>query len=115
VSKRVNIQRLKTDIWGNIRTNMPSVEPENNPLPEHSRDPSTGDVVPKSALSFQDMICELAAGDEVRQKDVTLPFYFICLLHLANEHVSHFCLFCCTVEVIVSLFSLLDNSLVPQR
>jgi condensin complex subunit 2 len=88
VSKRVNIQRLKTDIWGNIRTNMPSVEPENSPVAASSPDPSKG-TVPQTALSFQDMICELAAGDEVRQKDVTLPFYFICLLHLANEHVRY--------------------------
>jgi hypothetical protein len=36
------------------------------------------------------MISDLAAGDEVRQRDVSLPFYFICLLHLANEHVSLF-------------------------
>ena len=38
--------------------------------------------------SFQDLVCEISSGQ--RQKDVTLPFYFICLLHLANEKVTLF-------------------------
>lgn len=38
--------------------------------------------------SFQDLVCEISSGQ--RQKDVTLPFYFICLLHLANEKVTMF-------------------------
>jgi hypothetical protein len=36
--------------------------------------------------SFQDLVCDISSGQ--RQKDVTLPFYFICLLHLANEKVT---------------------------
>ena len=36
-------------------------------------------------MSFQDLVCDITTGQ--RQKDVTLPFYFICLLHLANEKV----------------------------
>ena len=61
-----------------------------------------------NTLSFQQMIYQLAStsstssycnGDAAAaaaavketNQDVTLPFYFICLLHLANEHVSdHF-------------------------
>jgi len=59
-----------------------------------------------NTLSFQHMIYQLAStsstssycnGDAAAaavketNQDVTLPFYFICLLHLANEHVSdHF-------------------------
>ena len=85
MSKRVNIQRLKTDIWSNIRTAMPSVE---NDIENAGFTPAGAtEKAPSTALSFQNMIAELAEGDEVRQKDVTLPFYFICLLHLANEHV----------------------------
>ena len=84
MSKRVNIQRLKADIWGNIRTALPGVDGE-----EVSSDLSAAtDAAKAPGMSFQNMIGELAEGDEVRQRDVTLPFYFICLLHLANEHVS---------------------------
>ena len=36
-------------------------------------------------ISFQDLVCDITTGQ--KQKDVTLPFYFICLLHLANEKV----------------------------
>jgi hypothetical protein len=97
VSKRVNIQRLKTDIWGNIRSALPAADQDHDghdtenhqpsavPRPDKLSGVSTGD---REALSFQSMISDLAAGDEVRQRDVSLPFYFICLLHLANEHVS---------------------------
>jgi condensin complex subunit 2 len=97
VSKRVNIQRLKTDIWGNIRSALPAADQDHDghdtenhqpsavPRPDKLSGVSTG---AREALSFQSMISDLAAGDEVRQRDVTLPFYFICLLHLANEHVS---------------------------
>jgi hypothetical protein len=36
-------------------------------------------------LSFQELINDIAV--EQKQKDVSLSFYFICLLHLANEKV----------------------------
>ena len=36
-------------------------------------------------LSFQNIISDLSITQQ--QKDVSLPFYFICLLHLANEKV----------------------------
>jgi len=53
---------------------------------------------PQQQLSFQEVITEIAGEDGgARQQDVTLPFYFICLLHLANEHVS------CFVDVVVSV------------
>ena len=39
----------------------------------------TGEV-----LSFQELVCDIA-NEEKCQKDVTVSFYFICLLHLANE------------------------------
>ncbi len=70
VSKRVNIQKLKADIWHNIQTNL---EDEQQSETEES-------------MSFQGLIQDLAANP--RQKDVTVSFYFICLLHLANENVS---------------------------
>jgi hypothetical protein len=38
-------------------------------------------------LSFQELINDIAV--EQKQKDVSLSFYFICLLHLANEKVIY--------------------------
>ena len=36
-----------------------------------------------AGLSFQDVINTLAPEESA---DVTTPFYFVCMLHLANEH-----------------------------
>ncbi len=38
------------------------------------------------SLSFQGVVAQLA--EEQKQNDVSLSFYFICLLHLANEKVT---------------------------
>ena len=77
VSKRVNIQRLKTDIWTDIEHTLGPAE--STPAAKQS----SGNT---EEMSFQEMISDIAANNP-RQKDVSLPFYFICLLHLANEHV----------------------------
>ena len=37
-----------------------------------------------ATISFQDAVREME--EQKTQADVTLPFYFICMLHLANEH-----------------------------
>lgn len=91
VSKRVNIQRLKTDIWSDIEHTL-GVDgaaegrvPTSKGIDAASASPSEK---PES-MSFQSMISDIAS--QPRQKDVSLPFYFICLLHLANEHVSVLC------------------------
>jgi len=73
VSKRVNIQKLKADIWQNIRQKVKIEAPDNS-----------GMVGDQQDMSFQGLIQDLAANP--RQKDVTVSFYFICLLHLANEN-----------------------------
>lgn len=103
VSKRINIQRLKKDIWSGIgdkldtssRSTDPNNAGENNaPSSSSSSSSSSAEGVTKAhqsfgtTTSFQELISNIAA--KPRQDDVTLPFYFICLLHLANEHVSHY-------------------------
>jgi hypothetical protein len=40
-----------------------------------------------SELSFQSLLCEMASSPSMRQQDASLSFYFISLLHLANEKV----------------------------
>lgn len=87
-------------------------------------------------LSFQQMIYQLASssstsgsrncnGDAITtaaattsskesNQDVTLPFYFICLLHLANEHVSYLlskyllALPCYNLYIFLHFFTLLN-------
>eukprot|EP01034_Spumella_vulgaris_P026475 gene26475-33056_t len=73
-SKLVNIQRLKMDIWAGVDNTLHIDEP----VPEKATE-----KVPET-LSFQHLISDIAA--DPRQKDVSISFYFICLLHLANEH-----------------------------
>ena len=106
VSKRVNIQRLKIDIWSNLSSQLPvEADPVRklfvffaflttfifNSLrfPIFLFQATPPHRPPQQQLSFQEIITEIAGEDGgARQQDVTLPFYFICLLHLANEHVS---------------------------
>ena len=81
-SKRVNVKKLKTDIWTKL---------ENDCSSEGNENISTSDTDPTSTsspteLSFQDVISDIA--QDQTQKDASLSFYFICLLHLANEKVQ---------------------------
>lgn len=87
-SKRVNVRKLKTDIWDELECvkEFPVKTLET--------------VTPQAQVSFQDMISTVA--NKQTQKDVSVSFYFICLLHLANEKViSH--LICIVMCVICAL------------
>jgi hypothetical protein len=94
VSKRINIQRLKTDIWKGLSTKMDL--PLDEQLATENSEPNATTMkpialgkssanIPTQTVSFQELIADIA--ENPRQSDVTLPFYFICLLHLANENV----------------------------
>jgi len=78
IAKKVDVKRLKHDLWVEVDSHLKSEEK----LDEEQEDfPST----PKCSgpLSFQRTV--LAMEEAKSQVDVTLPFYFICILHLANE------------------------------
>ncbi len=47
---------------------------------------SSDSAEPKEKVSLQEVVTHMSENET--QKEVTFPFYFICLLHLANEHVS---------------------------
>ncbi len=47
---------------------------------------SSESVETKEKISLQEVVTHMSENET--QKEVTFPFYFICLLHLANEHVS---------------------------
>lgn len=74
-SKRVNVGKLKRDLWERLETTM---APKNLDRSDES---------PDGSVSFQDVVAGF--GGQQKQSDATLPFYFICLLHLANEKVIH--------------------------
>ena len=83
VAKRVNVRKLKGDLWSHISVQVGSTDKtlaEGDNLPKAKK--STGNA---EKLSFQEVVNDLAIGQQ--QSEVTLPFYFICLLHLANEKV----------------------------
>ena len=79
IAKKVDVRRLKRDLWTGIEASIVTDTMVSDADDgDDSQDESHAD-----GLSFQ----ETVRGMEERktQVDVTLPFYFICVLHLANE------------------------------
>jgi condensin complex subunit 2 len=89
VAKKVDVKRLKKDLWIELEAKL--AEPAKlGEHKDHDADDSSmslSDAVtpskPSLPLSFQKAVQDLEATKT--QADVTLPFYFICILHLANE------------------------------
>ena len=94
VAKKVDVKRLKRDLWSELESRFT----ESTLSIDNNIDLSTDDIetspsspiigiLPKSSeptvVSFQETVRIL--GVEQSQADITLPFYFICILHLANE------------------------------
>ncbi|GMM55225.1 condensin subunit [Maudiozyma humilis] len=75
VSKKVDVRRLKNNVWKAIRVLV-----EEQP-------PSDAETAPVITLSFRDIAHEMAkAYPKELLKDISTSFCFICLLHLSNEH-----------------------------
>ena len=100
VAKKVDVKRLKKDLWNNLETKTSVKEEEkvddndveengSDNMDEDNKDNDDGTTTDDKAeekegtVSFQDTVKELAASQG--QSEVTLPFYFICVLHLCNE------------------------------
>jgi condensin complex subunit 2 len=84
VAKKVDVKRLKKDLWSELETNFVSAGEENEPDNEdEERKAPITPVEETKCLSFKKTVQDMEVGQA--QGDVTLPFYFICLLHLANE------------------------------
>ena len=110
VAKRINVKQLKIDIWREI-AQLAGVEREGESKAagssEHGEEQDDVNSAPPAAdfhattcsgeaqitdksnycdgklMSFQGLVNDLAIRQ--KQKDVSVSFYFICLLHLANE------------------------------
>jgi len=72
-AKKVDVRELKHQIWNDIS----SLCPDENDFQDTSTDNN------RESRQFSEVMESVAAKNN--QQGVTLPFYFICILHLANE------------------------------
>lgn len=91
VAKKVDVRRLKKELWVEVEAKITprpvKVNHSNIELAkdnEHENNGMEGSNEEANAvLSFHDTVQKLTGFQ--KQEDVSLPFYFICMLHLANE------------------------------
>lgn len=85
VAKKVDVKRLKRDLWDELERTFAPTDEEKIDDEEKESSPMSVALTPATDahLSFQDTVREMQSTQA--QSDVTLPFYFICVLHLANE------------------------------
>jgi len=81
VAKKVDVKRLKRDLWAELEQTFAGKTKSDED--DDSVDSETKDEEAENGMSFQDAVHDLE--QQKTQMDVTLPFYFICILHLANE------------------------------
>lgn len=116
-AKLVNVRKLKTDIWSAIETSPEYKAPPTKEVPTEDKENSTGRDRRKPAapvdkyetLSFQNVVKGVATAPTSKQKDASLSFYFISLLHLANEKVrtQSTCIDACALYYTVLYLTLL--------
>jgi condensin complex subunit 2 len=102
VAKKVDVKRLKRDLWLELEScfavsaekkegdeqdsdSIADADADNKEVPDDPASPLLPDDeqdIPH-CLSFNNAVRDLEAAKS--QADVSLPFYFICVLHLANE------------------------------
>lgn len=78
VAKKVDVKRLKRDLWNELEDRLASREEKDDD--EVMDEESATD---RAGVSFQEAVQELE--HRKTQPDATLSFYFISILHLANE------------------------------
>ena len=81
-AKRVNVRRLKQDIWNNLDQGLLSCRDAANQPADSAQ---TQDSQPQRDMSFHELVKDMSLTN--KQKEASLSFYFVCLLHLANEKV----------------------------
>lgn len=87
VAKKVDVRRLKQDLWAELEEKTARVAPEvEDPAGEDDQDNIDGKVPSMGEarfVSFKETVDKMEMAQS--QNDVTVSFYFICCLHLANE------------------------------
>lgn len=77
VAKKVDVKRLKKDLWDEVESHFLS----SSDSAGGNEDQPASDSVQRA--SFQTIVQDMESSKS--QPDASLPFYFICMLHLANE------------------------------
>ncbi|KAI5810283.1 condensin complex subunit 2/barren [Peziza echinospora] len=73
VAKKVDVRRLKENIWNELAMEVPPVSPSKAP-------------VPPPAKKFTELMADLkAVYPKQTMDDISTSYCFICVLHLANE------------------------------
>ncbi|OLY84290.1 Condensin complex subunit 2 [Smittium mucronatum] len=105
VSKKVDVRKLKDNIWKKLSTlpvpgDSTSDIPTADPILENGADESAMQNEPDGLNSFETSVAKLGENEQSfsqvvsglktmyppeRLKDISVSFCFICLLHLANE------------------------------
>ncbi|WRT64946.1 uncharacterized protein IL334_001886 [Kwoniella shivajii] len=81
-AKRVDVKRLKDDIWTGLRSLVP---PEKEQSEDESDTPKTPDDA-EPVRTFDNIITSLRSSYPTeKMSEISTSFCFICLLHLANE------------------------------
>ena len=87
----MNVKNLKSDIWSWIEDNSTDAESTENKDPNKGKAPtkeSKSKVTKTEVGTFQEMISNVAVSQQKEKgQEVSVSYYFICLLHLANEKV----------------------------
>ncbi|WOO79743.1 Condensin complex subunit 2 [Vanrija pseudolonga] len=95
-AKRVDVKRLKDDIWNDLKvlvdTNarpqgaVPELDPESESAPASDAE-AEAPQTPKEPVQTFDKVIQTLRGSYPREKmsEISTSFCFICLLHLANE------------------------------
>lgn len=81
VAKRVDVGRLKRNIWTYVAA--ASEKRKTSSISSASKSLSSDETKPALATTFKDIVADLSSKTP---ENVTVPFYFITLLHNANEH-----------------------------
>jgi condensin complex subunit 2 len=139
VAKKVDVKRLKRDLWQELESRFGMISTTNNATTiENTQDsefyeaqriesddegvavaPDASEKgrTPETVISFHEAVRSL--GEQQTQGDITLPFYFICILHLANENGLRLeqgdCSFSNDVDRIEQHQSLLSDFLIYQH
>jgi condensin complex subunit 2 len=87
VAKKVDVRRLKQDLWAELEEKTARVAPEVVDSTGEDEEVMIDDKGPSADeprfVSFKETVEKMEMAQS--QNDVTVSFYFICCLHLANE------------------------------
>jgi condensin complex subunit 2 len=86
IAKKVDVKRLKHDLWIELETKFGDKTKSSDGGDDddvNSVDDEEAQDASKMSVTFQQAVQNLESAKS--QADITLPFYFICILHLANE------------------------------